>query len=44
MLAGSAPKAPLLPAARVQPASGSLHWFVDAAAAVQLSYGGGSGL
>jgi 6-phosphogluconolactonase len=44
MLAGSAPEAPLLPAARVQPASGNLHWFVDAAAAAQLVYGGGSGL
>ena len=44
VLAGSVPKAPLLPAARVQPASGNLHWFVDAAAASQLEYAAASGL
>lgn len=29
---------PLLPAARVQPSAGELHWFVDAAAAANLRF------
>ena len=38
ILSGSQPEPPLLPAARVRPETGNLHWFVDSAAAEQLAY------